>query len=691
MRRFILLVSFPFILSGCSVGDFLGAYFNTFYNAQKTFNEAEREVLNTGVTVATSRTEKAFLAPFDVPPPTKAKFTTVIEKCSKLLQYHPESKLVDDALLMIGKSYYYQNEYQSAERKFKELLSTHPESDLIYETKLLLANTYYKNNDKPTAAVTAKELLDEAKKEELDGIVAKTAILLAHIEFENRNYAEALGYYRMAAELSETSEERSGAYRAVAEMYMQQEKYKDAADAFIMSGEVSSEYLDAYRGQIGEARMLSRIGRHEESLTLLDNLSRNANYREFLGEVNLEIGNVYRNQNDFPSAEEQYRYVDTAYARTEVASLSHYQLGLLYERERNYDSARVAYEKGKAEFPQAEVTVALVKRSEALNKYILHRTEIVKYDSIRRFLLLPPDTTKTIVAVPDSTKRIVAMTDSTKHDSTKSLAHVDSMEVKVPSVPPLSMDTVQARLAYNQLELASLFYASIGVLDSASYWYKQLLKDYPKSPYAPRALYTLAQIYSQDSTDSRAKVDSLHREIVQRFPDSEFAVESRRYLKIPEPKKRVDPKETSYAIAEALVKRGEVTAALKSLKAIADVDSTSPYAAKAQYAIGWIYENVKPNPDSSIASYQKLLKRFPQSAYASAVQPKLAEVELQKQQKLQEMKKDSVVSPPPPSNSKLGAPIIEDSPKDSVNVPKDSPIPPADNPPKKDEEEKPKP
>src|SRR6185503_16803024 len=99
----------------------------------------------------------------------------------------------------------------------------------------------------------------------------------------------------------------------------------------------------------------------------------------------------------------------------------------------------------------AEITVALLKRSEALNKYILHRTEIVKYDSIRRFLLLPPDTTKNLVAWPDSTKHVVfsdsskltALSDSTKPDSGKSLAHLDTTHAKIPSIPPPPMDTVK--------------------------------------------------------------------------------------------------------------------------------------------------------------------------------------------------------------------------------------------------------
>ena len=108
----LLAVSF-WCIGGCSIGDFIGAYFNTFYNAQRQFAEAEDELLSQP---DVKQKDRPFGYTFTIQPTTKTKFEAVIEKCSKLLQYHPESNLVDNALLMIGKSYYYENDYQPAER-----------------------------------------------------------------------------------------------------------------------------------------------------------------------------------------------------------------------------------------------------------------------------------------------------------------------------------------------------------------------------------------------------------------------------------------------------------------------------------------------------------------------------------------------------------------------------------------------
>ena len=198
LRRFSLsllvcsIIPLLINLSGCSIGSFIGAYFNTYYNAQKQFSEAEAEVFSPANAIGGVRVERKYLAPFEVSAQSKTKFATVIEKCSKLLQYHPDSKLVDDALLMIGKSYYYQNEHQSAERKFKELLSSYPESGLAFETRLLLAQTYYRNNEKTQSLSVAMELFDNAKQENEDAIGGKTARLLAQLQSESRDFAQAL-------------------------------------------------------------------------------------------------------------------------------------------------------------------------------------------------------------------------------------------------------------------------------------------------------------------------------------------------------------------------------------------------------------------------------------------------------------------------------------------------------------------
>ena len=75
--------------------------------------------------------------PATIPPAANADLQKVIEKCSNILQFSSNSSYVDDALMMLGKSFYYQKNYLKAQRKFEELISTQPNSDYVLEAKSL--------------------------------------------------------------------------------------------------------------------------------------------------------------------------------------------------------------------------------------------------------------------------------------------------------------------------------------------------------------------------------------------------------------------------------------------------------------------------------------------------------------------------------------------------------------------------
>lgn len=604
------------MIPGCSVGDFVGAYFNTYYNAKRQFTEAEAEVT---AQRENKQNDRPFGFMFSVQSTTKAKFTAVIEKCSKLLQYHPESNLVDDALLMIGKSYYYQNDYQQAERKFKELIEQFSSSDLAYEAKLTLGYCYYMMDDKAKSSGVAKGLLDDATQNGEDDYVTNASVLLAQIEVDNKNNEQAVTYFQIAAEKATTSGQRCAAYLNLAALYSQEGNSQRSLEAFRKAESASNSYETSYRAQMGQARMLSKLGAQEESLNLLRDLLSSSKYREFYGGISLEIGNVFKESKDYPSAIAQYTYVDTSYARTESSANSYFQLGDMYETKLfQLDSAFAAYSKGKAESPQAPITIQLARRSDYLAKYLQHRNDIQKYDSLRALILAPPDTTpEPMTIVRDSTL-----------DSMHST--VDSASIRIPPPPQLTLDSVNALLAYNKTELASLLYSTMDLPDSAAKWYRRLLDDHPTSPFVPRALFTLAHVYSQDTTRPRGTADSLYRQIVSRFPESEFVPEAERLLGLPVKQKSTDPAEVAYASAERLLDTGNPNAARDTLRGIVRAYPSSPIASKAQYAIGWIYERENSQPDSAIASYRELVALYPGSQYAAQVRPRLDAYDLTK-------------------------------------------------------------
>ena len=486
-------------------------------------------------------------------------------------------------------------------------------------------------NDKAKSSTVAKDLLDYADKNGEDDYGARASVLLAQIEIDNQNPAEAKGYFQSAADKAGTSEDRCAAYLNLAALFAQEGNNQRALEAFRKAESASRTYRTLYKARMGQARMLCKLGAYEESLSLLRDLLSNTNYREYFGEISFEIGNVFKESKDYRSAIAQYTYVDTSYARTETAANSYFQLGDLYEtRLFQFDSARVYYTRGRMEFPQAAVSPQLARRSDYTAKYVQLRNEVRRLDSLREVLLQPPDTTHLQVAATiDST---VDTLHGKRPDSTLARTH---------AAPPLPLDSVNARLAYNETELAALFFTSMNLPDSAEKWYRGLLIEFPMSPQAPRALFTLAQIYSLDSTRSHTANDSLYRMIADRFPDSEFAPEAERLLGRPVRIKEADPAEASYARAEMLLDSGDTRGARDTMRVIVANYPSSPVASKAQYALGWIYENASDQSDSALSSYRKLVQLYPRSRYAPLVKPKIDEYD-NMQKALEQKMKDSL-------------------------------------------------
>lgn len=154
------------IFFGCSIwksatSEF-NAYFNTYYNAKVIFEQVEEVIQNRTFSEKFLSIEK-FDAELQLPPNEKNKLDDVIKKCSKILQYYINTSIADDALLMTGKSYFYQDNFTGAERKFAELISTFPNSKLYDEALyyLMLTLSKKKNTTMPSSHFRRKRRLSQ--------------------------------------------------------------------------------------------------------------------------------------------------------------------------------------------------------------------------------------------------------------------------------------------------------------------------------------------------------------------------------------------------------------------------------------------------------------------------------------------------------------------------------------------------
>ncbi|RME25097.1 MAG: hypothetical protein D6800_07955, partial [Candidatus Zixiibacteriota bacterium] len=101
-----------------------GVYFNTFFNAKKAFNAAEKARKSQH-----GRNTRA----------GTGQYNRAIEKALKVIEQHPHSKYYDDALYLLGVSYYYTGQYGQSERRLRELVIDYPNSKFVRKAQLYLA------------------------------------------------------------------------------------------------------------------------------------------------------------------------------------------------------------------------------------------------------------------------------------------------------------------------------------------------------------------------------------------------------------------------------------------------------------------------------------------------------------------------------------------------------------------------
>lgn len=627
---FALLISCIFLVDGCQVynagADFVHAryintvaYFNTFYNAQRAFEDAEQQV------IAAQQAQQA--KPGTAGPPlvssdAKTKFNFAIEKASKLLTFYPTSKWVDDALLMIGKSYYYLEDDVRAERKFVELLAKYPDSDLRFETGLWYGRSLLRQK-RYDEGIHCLDTLYAAAVSHNDKTVAGLASSsVGKYYYGNKNYEKALPYFERSLEISPDDALNAETELLVGYSYRGMGEIEKSSQAFVKVGDYNPDYATSFTAKLEHIRALSDLHQFDEALSQLFDLLDDAKNAENFSKIQLQIGLIYVAQHKLDDAIEKFTALDTSYAKTEEAAAGYYSLGKLYEVDRgDYAKARLNYDKAKAEYPSAPAVVDAGKKSEAFAKYFTLRTDLANCDS----LIISIGARK---AKRDSARAAVAA-DTVLTQKTDSLARVDSlrseMEKQLQANEKRSIDSLQRVMVKTRFELAGIFYLELDRQDSAMFWFNRVIEEGGKSEYAQRSLFTLAEISRTSHTKEKPYVDSLYLAVIALYPESPYAQESRRILGLPLLAATKDTAEELYLRAEILMDSGHADSALPYLYKIAKENKTSPYSPKALYAIGWLYENKLEKEDSASAVYRRLLTAYPGSQFALAVRPKVQE------------------------------------------------------------------
>ncbi len=426
-------------------------YFNTFHNIRKNFNAAEK---------SRSRGGRDFARGAEV-----KQYTDAITKASRVLERHPTSSWVDDALYIIGTSYYYLEDYSKAARKFKELFANYPESEYVSRARVLMAKAKLMMNEEAEAVVIFERIFDEEEDRKMKADAARS---LGEYYFENKDYENANRYFMSLIDSLGDEKDRLSALVYVADGYFDIFSFPRALEKYQQALEHNPDTLQHYHITYRLSECDFFMNRISEGLDRLSELADNELYYDSLAPIKLKMAEGYEWEGDFNSAVDTYEQITVENPRLEAAAVAYYRLGLIYQYDfEDLEKARAYYQKSREEKSNSAVAEDATRRASKL--------ALLQQYSRAEDAGLPDDSAQQL--------------DQSQLDN----------------------------LSEDLFLLGELFYFDLEKPDSAISAFQALLDRYPASRYAPRALISMSYIYRDEFVDSAAS-DSLLRRVLKEYP-----------------------------------------------------------------------------------------------------------------------------------------------------------------------------
>jgi tetratricopeptide (TPR) repeat protein len=720
-----LLVLTVFLFQGCVVWDFVEVrwqnatgYFNTYYNAERTFDQAVEEIKQRQNERAIDPNQASVAAvPLEIPDgmpeeqreqirrdmmmeqgsvPSSAivLLDKVIEKCSRILVNYPKSKWVDNALLLIGKSYYYKKEALRAERKFQELLDRYPDSDLVPEAILWLGMSFVRLENFENAEITLNRAVESAIEEGEADVASQAYFELGKMHLILGDRAQAVAHYEEAVTFAADRDQLLEVQLSLAREYERLGETEKAAKAYrdIFKLDPSTEL--AFIAEINYAKLTRLSGDLDEASNTLINMLENPLYLDYDGKIQLEIAHLYYSYFEhykgvddslsvdaFRAAIDQYTFVDTTFSGMAEAADAYFAKGRIYEYDLgDYDNAFENYSKAKMAFPGVESAKQGGIKEKIFGDYRKLRNQISMKDTTLFYVLNPDslrvrDSLQVIADSLDRERKLAEGVDEANMSEEERMAErfrrrrphgrntgrinpwerelekqqqamaaglkntqqamtVSGPEYRRVDLATTNPDSLRRVIAALQMEMGWQMYDRIENVDSARWYYRRAFDGNLSDSLRPQALYTMAAIERKMGVDDQAQ--RLEDQLIREFPTSPYAHSIMALRGLPLPKDSTTIAREAYAAAAAELERGSRQQGIAMMRQVIEDFPDSEVALRAQLAIAMLYEENRG--EEALAMYRDMVENHPDSRYSKRGREILDAIENAKKREAQAKK-----------------------------------------------------
>lgn len=386
------------VFSGCS--GLLGsrynnfrAYYNTFYNARKAFDTGEENLARFQQQVDRDKYISVF--PAQQSGGGSPQFEEAIEKSADLLRERPGTKWTDDALLLIGKSYFYQHNFVGAEGKFRETIeaaNASEQEELVDEARFWLVRTLVAGEQYDQA----EAILDEgiARPGIKDKWRARMELVRGEMHVQQQNWLDASSALEEGIAIIDDSDLAGRAQFLLAQVYQTAGQFEDAAAAYEAVDGHNPIYELSYAAQLSRA-LVTGIdeGQFDEGLDLIQRIRRDDKNYAHRAEVELAHARLLAASGQLQEAQELfYELLYGDDIRITDRGEAYYYYGKYFQASRNdyvrasayYDSAATAIrsEPSREDLVTPVAIVGVQRTAEVYRTFANISTQIAETDSL---------------------------------------------------------------------------------------------------------------------------------------------------------------------------------------------------------------------------------------------------------------------------------------------------------------------
>ena len=539
------------------------AYFNTFYNAEQYFKKAEK-----------IRLEKAGES---IPVSAIDDYSKVIEKSKRVIDEFPESNYRKDAILLIGKSHFYRQEFRLAEAIFQQFDDEFG-SEFPFESSFWKAMVKWRQGKSQAALEDLNEIIDLQLISDQKSIVY---LSIAEIQLELNSDSAALDNFLKGAELTTDTEQRGQIYYRIALLAFNKEDYDLAlqANKNLIRYTTSKKRIEEAKLQI--VRIHRLLGNWDIVMSEIKTILIDDRFNRIHGSLELELVQLYQMKGDHTLAKNRLESIIAEYPRTETSAEAYYMLGEIAINENwDLDDAEKQYSQVTREFRKSQYTPTANLRVKQIKSY------------------------------NDSKSSITEL-------SKEILTEVNNDTTNSDSIFIVKSNNVDSQVNYESLanhyyNLAELEAFHFNRPSDAIVNFLMIVDSLPRTSQYSKSLFTSSYIAHQQDDTTLAIL--LRDSLLSQFPRSEYAEFLRMRYDMPD----ID------GSSNQLFRRGEIEwqnkpiDALGIFRTILQQDRESDVSARSAMYLAVKYDRFFSIADSALFYYDWLQKYKPESEQALA-------------------------------------------------------------------------